>query len=207
MHGDDVGLDCWHFEQTAAALAWVSFRREKPEAGLEWIDRCTQSSPTQRDLARLDWQEISPGTSTATRIEEEDPVYNLSDDPEAHRSIAHVAGAGGNVEAWREFLGTWFVDIFFCVANGSHSCSKCSVKVYCLPAGGNGSDLSLQNSGTDLIMCATRRVLLAPLPFFTRQHLAADIVSMKWIVWCLAFLPHYARRFSRLSRVCRTLGF
>ena len=34
-------------------------------------------------------------------------MYNLSDDPEADRAAAHIAGAGGNVDAWRDFLGTW----------------------------------------------------------------------------------------------------
>jgi len=87
--------------QTAAALAWVSFQRERPLAGLQWLERCDRGSRVYNDLQRLDWQE------KASQEGDDVEVYNLSEDPEAHRSNAHVAGAGGNVDSWTEFLGTW----------------------------------------------------------------------------------------------------
>jgi hypothetical protein len=109
--------------QTAAALAWVTYQLGRHAEGSSWVDHLVASSPLHAALSGLDWQEPAgvrtpptqqEGTAGAAAVEQveeeaegEDDLYNLSDDPEADRSAAHVAGAGGSVEAWREFLQTW----------------------------------------------------------------------------------------------------
>lgn len=139
--------------QTAAALAWVSFHRGKPLAGLDWVDRCASESPTRRHLSSLDWQQHGESDDDGSEGTE---VYNLSDDPEASRSAAHVAGAGGNVEAWTEFLGTW------CVVTGL--ALVCGVGVYCFVW------LSCVRVRVRVYPCTTRRKSHALAPNLLRMY-------------------------------------